>query len=260
MTWRSTAWPTPVHPRFISSYVPTSAAGLAVKPHEMYLWQDPKRPYENGGSETFFQNDLYTHSMAPTADGRTTYLSLEGGEMLALNTAAVAEGTSPGTVISLNNDLITSPANRPVWGTRSRICLKACPEGHSAVPVPGWPYVLTVDETYGTFTDPTFGCPWGWVHLISVKDPARPVIVGEYKITQDTQAFCGSPAAEQFTSYSSHNPTVLPDIAFDDWHSGGLQAIGIASPATRSRPAGTHRSRSPRSPPRTRRSTAARTR
>ncbi len=87
--------------------MPTSAAGLQVKPHEMYLWQDPRRPdrallwlstpslsadptvpnmmivdiskvadggpvtevaqsnwnelYPNGGSETFFQNDLYTH-------------------------------------------------------------------------------------------------------------------------------------------------------------------------------------------------------
>jgi len=271
----------PTHPRFISSYVPTSAAGLAVKPHEMYLWQDPKRPgrallwistpaltsnpavpnmmivdiskvpgggkvtevaegnwnglYENGGSETFFQNDLYTHSMAPTADGRITYLSMEGGEMLALDTSAVASDTSPGTVISLNNDLITSPANRPVWGNPFPHCLKACPEGHSSVPVPGRPYVLTVDEIYGTFTDPTFGCPWGWVHLISVRDPAHPVIVGEYKITQDTQPFCGStaddPATEQFTSYSSHNPTVLPDLAFDDWHSGGLQAIDIANPA-----------------------------
>ncbi len=271
----------PVHPRFISSYVPTSAAGLAVKPHEMYLWQDPQRPhrallwistpqltadpavpnmmivdiskvasggpvtelaegnwnglYENGGSETFFQNDLYTHSMAPTADGRTTYLSMEGGEMLALDTSAVVNDTSPGKVISLNNDLITSPASRPVWGNPFPNCLKACPEGHSSVPIPGRPYVLTVDEIYGTFTDPTFGCPWGWVHLINVRDPAHPVIVGEYKITQDTQAFCGSPAddplTEQFTSYSSHNPTVLPDLAFDDWHSGGVQAIDISNPA-----------------------------
>src|SRR5260370_14416672 len=31
----------PVHPRFIESYVPTSAAGQQVKPHEMYLWADP---------------------------------------------------------------------------------------------------------------------------------------------------------------------------------------------------------------------------
>src|SRR5439155_19009036 len=31
----------PVHPRFLSSYVPISAAGTKVKPHEMFLWIDP---------------------------------------------------------------------------------------------------------------------------------------------------------------------------------------------------------------------------
>ena len=272
----------PLHPQLISTYVPTSASGLQVKPHEMYLWQDPNNPfrallwistpqltsdptvpnmmivdisdipnggspaliaqgnwnglYENGGSETFFQNDLYTHSMAPTADGRTTYLSMEGGEMLVLDTSSVvAHDPPPGTVINLTNDLISPPANRPIWGNPFPNCLKACPEGHSSVPVPGRPYVLTTDEIYGTFTDPTFGCPWGWVHLISVADPTHPAIVGEYKIAQDDQSFCGSPAddlaTEQFTSYSSHNPTVLPDLAFVDWHSGGVQAIDISDPA-----------------------------
>src|SRR5215472_12318089 len=34
----------PVHPRFIESYIPTSAAGQQVKPHEMYLWADPNNP------------------------------------------------------------------------------------------------------------------------------------------------------------------------------------------------------------------------
>ncbi len=273
----------PLHPALISTYVPTSAAGMPVKPHEMYLWQDPNNPdrallwistpeltsnpavpnmmivdisqvpsggpvteiaegnwnglYENGGSETFFQFDLYTHSMAPTADGATTYLSMEGGEMLVLDTSSVVEDDPPpGTVINLTNDLISPPANRPIWGNPINTCLKQCPEGHSAVPVPGRPYVLTTDEIYGTFTDPTFGCPWGWVHLISVADPTHPAIVGEYKIAQDDQSFCGSPgddpATEQFTSYSSHNPTVLPDLAFVDWHSGGVQAIDISDPAS----------------------------
>ncbi len=243
----------PVHPALISTYVPTSAAGLPVKPHEMYLWQEPKNPdrallwistpqltpnpavpnmmivdiskvaaggpvteiaegnwnelYPSGGSEVAFQNDLYTHSMAPTADGRTTYLSMEGGEMLALDTSSVVSSDPPaGTVISLNNDLITDPANRPVWGNPLPGCLKACPEGHSAVPVPGRPYVLTTDEIYGTFTDPTFGCPWGWVHMINVSDPAHPQIVGEYKITQDTQ----SAQAGWFS------PTPLSTVATED--------------------------------------------
>src|SRR5260370_25536243 len=32
----------PVHPRFMLSYVTTSNAGQQIKPHEMYLWIDPK--------------------------------------------------------------------------------------------------------------------------------------------------------------------------------------------------------------------------
>jgi hypothetical protein len=71
------------------------------------------------------------------------------------------------------------------------------------------------------------------MRLINVQDPTHPQIVGEYKIAQDDQSFCGSagddPLTEQFTSYSSHNPTVLPNIAFIDWHSGGVQAVDIAN-------------------------------
>jgi hypothetical protein len=105
------------------------------------------------------------------------------------------------------------------------------------VQVPGRPFELNVDEVYGTFTDPSFGWPWAWVRLISIADPTHPIIVGEYKIFQNTQAFQGSAgpfgddaATEQFTSYGSHNPTVLPNVAFDSWHSGGLQAIDILDP------------------------------
>ena len=33
-------------------------------------------------------------------------------------------------------------------------------------------------------------------------------------------------------SYSAHNPTLTPSIAFSTWHSGGFQAIDITNPAT----------------------------
>ena len=32
------------------------------------------------------------------------------------------------------------------------------------------------------------------------------------------------------TSYSAHNPTLTPSIAFSTWHSGGFQAIDITNP------------------------------
>jgi hypothetical protein len=60
-------------------------------------------------------------------------------------------------------------------------------------------------------------------------------------IDQDRPSFCGSaddtPITEQFRSFSSHNPTVLRNLALIDWHSGGLQAIDI-SDATNPRQAG----------------------
>jgi hypothetical protein len=101
------------------------------------------------------------------------------------------------------------------------------------VPVPGRPFALTTDEVYGTFTVSSFGWPWGWARLIDVRDPSRPRIVGEFKITQNTEAFRPSVDADtqQFTSYSSHNPTVLRNLALVTWHAGGLQAIDIARPA-----------------------------
>ena len=186
--------------------------------------------------------NLFVHSMSVSIDGTRAFLSMEAGQFLILNTAAVAKDTSPGSVLSLSGDLITSPWDRPVWGQTPADpqavpdnCKKACANGHSAVKVPGRQFVLTTDEVYGTFTDPKFGCPWGWERLIDISDQAHPKIVSEFKIPQDEQSFCGSQsddaATEQFTSYSSHNPTVLRDLAIVAWHSGGLQITDISDAA-----------------------------
>jgi LVIVD repeat len=265
--------------------VTKSKAGLAIKPHEFYLWidpnnedrallwestpsvsVDPNRPnlviedisdVPKGGSvklvaegnwNQFFPGaanpanydfDLSLHSMAPTADGKVTHLAYLRGGYLTLDTTQIAAGNPPpGSVLSLNDKLLTPIANRAVWGTGNQCpghTAAGCSESHSAVPVPGRTFELSVDEVYGTFTAPSFGWPWAWVRLIDVADPTHPNIVGEYKLIQNSQPFQGSPgddpATEQFTSYGSHNPTVLPNIAFDAWHSGGLQAIDISDPS-----------------------------
>jgi hypothetical protein len=141
-----------------------------------------------------------------------------------------------GTVENLNDKLLT-PVPFPTWGTGPHCdghTAAGCAESHSAVPLPGRPFALTIDEVYGTFTVPSFGWPWGWARLWNIAQPRRPHIIGEYKILQNTPAFQGSPgddpATEQFTSYSSHNPTVLRDLIFDSWHSGGEQAIDVSDP------------------------------
>src|SRR5262249_34612513 len=90
------------------------------------------------------------------------------------------------------------------------------------------------DEVYGTFTLNEFGCRWGWMRLIDVADPARPFITGEFMIGEDRLAFCGSPGdtpgGEQFRSFSSPHPTVVPQPPPIDGHAGGLQAIDIGDP------------------------------
>jgi hypothetical protein len=289
----------PLHPKFVTSYVPTSKAGAQVKPHEMFLWVDPKNAnramlfistpelgidpthpnlivadisevpqggavrevaegnWNNrfpGTSQANYPVDkvakkcgpydcnLFVHSMGVTDDGSRTFLAMEAGEFLVLDTSAVAQASSATAVVNLNDKLLTDPVNRPTWqqnppgaGAVPLPCPKACPDGHSAVKVPGRQLVLTTDEVYGTYTDPAQGCPWGWERLIDVSDPAHPSIVGSYKISEDSESYCKSIGVDsptnQYTSYSSHNPTVLPHLAIVDWHSGGLQISDISNAA-----------------------------
>ena len=193
--------------------------------------------FPNAGDPANYDFDLALHSMTPTPDGKTTYLAYLRGGMLVLDTSDVANNVSPGTVISLNDKLLTPIANRPIWGAGNQCTggtALGCSESHSAVPVPGRPFEISIDEVYGTFTTPSFGWPWGWMRIIDVYDPAHPQIVSEYKIFQNTEAFQSQGIdadTQSFTSYSTHNPNVLKHLVIDSWHSGGLQAVDIASAA-----------------------------
>jgi len=270
----------PVHPRFISNWVPTSKAGLKIKPHEMYLWIDPHHPrrallwisfpsssvdparpnfmvadisgvpsgeapkdiaeanwnqfFPGAENPANYDADLALHSMAPTADGKTTYLAHLRGGMGVLDTREVVADTD-GHFISLNDKLLSPVENFVRWGA-GNVCAGGtevgCSESHSAVPVPGRPYELNTDEVYGKFTVPSFGWPWGLARLIDVRHPDRPRLVGEYKIFQNTPAFLPDvdPLTNSFTSYSSHNPTLTRDLALIAWHSGGMQAVDISDP------------------------------
>jgi hypothetical protein len=263
----------PVHPTLVSTYVPSR------KPHEMYLWIDPKNPTRallwlstpttsvnpsvanlvitdisraregifteiaKGNWNQFFPGaenpanydfDLSLHSMTPSFDGTRTYLAYLRGGFGVLDTSKVANNQIPaGTIEDLNDDLLT-PAPFPTWGTGPHCeghTPAGCAESHSAVPLPGRPFALTIDEVYGTFTVPSFGWPWGWARLWNVAQPRRPHILGEYKIHQNTTAYTPAPGENEFNSYSSHNPTVTRHVILDSWHSGGEQAIVVNGPA-----------------------------
>lgn len=251
----------PRAPRFISSYVPTSRAGEQLKPHEMQLWIDPKRPdrgllylsltrrerdsrvpnllvadisavasggavrevaeanfnamYEPGVSAP----NLYLHSIGVSADGRRTHFAQIAGTYLFVDSSEVADNVPDPQL-----KIVTNPLDRPRWDN---------PNGHSAFEVPGRPYVLTTDELYGTYTDPSHGCPWGSARMLDIRDAAHPTIVGTYKLREQEASFCSTDRGrdDYRISYTAHNPTVLRRLAFVTWHSGGLQAIDIRDPA-----------------------------
>lgn len=192
--------------------------------------------YPGAENPANYDNDLGVHSMSVSVDGTRAYLAYLRGHFLVLDTSDVAAGRIPDGGLSLNDKLLTPVDNRPRWGTSDSGCLEACAESHSAVPVPGRPYVLTTDEVYGTFTARSHGCPWGWSRLIQAAQPRQPHILSEYRTVPNEPGFCGSagndPATDQFNSYASHNPTLTGNLALLTWHSSGLQAIDIADPSS----------------------------
>jgi hypothetical protein len=180
--------------------------------------------YEPGG----FDGRLALHSIDVSADGKTTTLAHQRGHTLVLDTSEVVDSPPPaGTVVDLNDNLLTNPLNRPKWGTADDDCVAECAESHSAEQVPGRDLIVNTDEIYGTFTLPFHGCPWGWVHVIDTSDPSQPEIASEYRTTKNVCP-ADDPLTQQFTSYASHNPTVTNDLVLLTWHSAGLQVIDIA--------------------------------
>jgi hypothetical protein len=248
-------------PELVATYMPSRM------PHEMYLWTDgpdrallylstwkagatgsdlivtdisrarlgvtPEIAQWNGNSlftSTFRnQNVVRLHSMGVSEDGRRTYIAYQGAGMFVLDSSQLADG-----VENPQLQLLTPIGSQPIWGN---------PGAHSAIKVPGRDLVVATDEVYGNRPGGGFqsrGCPWGWTRLIDISNEAAPQIVGEYKIRQNEADYCSTPDGQDpqntwFTSYSSHNPTVLEDLAFITWHSGGLHAISLEDPTNPTR-------------------------
>ncbi len=246
-------------PVLVSTYKPSTT------PHELFLWVDPLRPqrallyftspnnstaslvvsdisdWRHGNfpeiaafsavsmfsSSDQLTYDVRLHSISVSPDGTRTYLAHLGGGVLVADSAELADN-----VASPHIHLITPVSGRAFWDAEG---------AHSAVKIPGKPYVLTTEEIYGkgvvlsdVFGPALGGCPWGWMRIVDISDPTNLRIVSEYKIDENQQTYCATVGStstqENFSSYASHNPTVLPDVAFATWHSGGLQAIDLSDP------------------------------
>jgi hypothetical protein len=155
------------------------------------------------------------HSLSVSNDGtRTFYALLEGG-FAVVDTSDFANGTP-------------NPQPRPITFNETRPTWRG-PGAHSAIKLWNRDWAWVSDEVYGTVTGEDHGCPWGWARLIDITDPTKPTVEAAYRIDENDPDTCDEWNPPR-TSYSAHNPTLTPNIAFSTWHSGGLQAVSIQKP------------------------------
>jgi hypothetical protein len=157
------------------------------------------------------------HSLSVSNDGSRAFYALLTGGFAVVDVSDFASGAP-----LAQPRPITINEARPIWPG---------PGAHSAVKFWRRDWAWVSDEVYGTATGPGHGCPWGWARTIDIADPQRPVVRGEYRLPQNIEADCSRWEPRPRTSYSAHNPTLTPRIAFTTWHSGGFQAVSIQSPS-----------------------------
>ena len=236
-------------PKLVAEYEPSR------DPHEFYLWDDPKKKgrallfMSTPGSGTQMlvtdisqadkgkftelgtwttvipddEADTRLHSLTLSNDGKRAYLSYLGGGFFIVDTSEFVKGVKEPEV-----KLVTPIPNRVHWGN---------PGVHSAVKLFGRDWVMTTDEVYGEIPGllSDHGCPWGWVRFVDISDPKKPKVASHYRLQANHEEFCESPETNppdrnSMSSWSAHNPTVVKNLAFVTWHSGGLQVISTKNP------------------------------
>jgi hypothetical protein len=244
---------------------PKLLSEFKVDTHEFFLWQDPQNPgralvfagnatstcairggapscpfsvwdisnVRSGAQPATLYSGLYPytrfpaepepvqkptgglHSLTVSNDGSRAYFALLTGGFAIVDVSEFAAGAP-----LPQPRPITDNAARPVW---------AGPGAHSAVKLWGEDWAWVSDEVYGTATGPGHGCPWGWARMVDISDPKAPTVEGEYREPENDPSTCDEFNPPR-TSYSAHNPTLTPHVAFSTWHSGGLQAVGLDDP------------------------------
>jgi hypothetical protein len=152
------------------------------------------------------------HSLSVSNDGTRAYFALLTGGFGIVDVSDFSAGRPDPQLRP-----ITINESRPHWPG---------PGAHSAIKLWGRDWAWVSDEVYGTATGQGHGCPWGWARMIDISDPTAPTVEADYRLPENDPSTCDdwNPA---HTSYSAHNPTLTPHIAFSTWHSGGFQAVSI---------------------------------
>jgi hypothetical protein len=155
------------------------------------------------------------HSLTVSNDGSEAFFALLTGGFAIADVSDFADGDP-----FPQPRAITRNEARPTWPG---------PGAHSAVRLWNRDWAWVSDEVYGSATGADHGCPWGWTRMVNVSDPQAPVVQGEYREPENDPSTCKRWNPPR-TSYSAHNPTLTPNIAFSTWHSGGLQAVSLDDP------------------------------
>jgi hypothetical protein len=157
------------------------------------------------------------HSLSISNDGTRAYFALLTGGFAVVDVSDFAAGRP-----MPQPRPITLNAARPTW---------TGPGAHSAIKLWNRNWAWVSDEVYGTATGAGHGCPWGWARIVNIDDPQRPTVRADYRIPENEPSSCAAWNPPR-TSYSAHNPTLTPKIAFSTWHSGGFQAVSVQRPTS----------------------------
>jgi hypothetical protein len=217
-------------------------------PHEFFLWKDPKNPgralayvtftiyspdlmvidlsdpaspslagvYDLGVDQAQKTQDFadesgsgYLHSLAVSDDGTKAYMATWDYGFYELDTSLFAD----------------SPAG---VGAAHPVGVGHFDDGHnvhSAVPVPG--DSGTIVFTQEDYANAGHGCPFGILRTGKLDGAGSATQVGEFSLPENDPSKCG----EKNGTFSSHNPTLFPDLAIMTWYSGGLRAVDLSDPA-----------------------------
>ncbi|MDQ1697870.1 MAG: hypothetical protein QOJ03_3223 [Frankiaceae bacterium] len=218
-------------------------------PHEFFLWKDPAHPgralayvtftiyspdlmvidltdpaspalagvYDLGIDQTQKTVDFadesgsgYLHSLAVSDDGTRAYMATWDWGYYELDTSMLANPPAAGVGVA-------HPVGIGHFDDGHNV--------HSAVPFAGKrPYVFFTQEEYG---NAGHGCPFGWLRTAKLDSDGGATQVGEFKLPENDPQKCG----EKNGTFSSHNPTLFPDVALMTYYSGGLRAVDLTDPA-----------------------------
>jgi hypothetical protein len=214
--------------------------------HEFFLWEDPANPKRALLFAASAGSRFQIYDISPVVTGEAPVRVFDGPHGFGnssgsgIHSLSVSNDGKRGYFALLtrgfgvvdfsdftDNDpatnqyrTITPTDNRPTWPG---------PGAHSAVKLWNRDWVYVSDEVYGTATASGHGCPWGWTRFIDVADESKPVVRSEFRLAENQPLLC-SMFNPPRTSYSAHNPTLTPSIAFSTWHSGGFQAMDVTNP------------------------------